>query len=348
MNWLLRHSTAVRQHGYSTLRLSPLVSYLLFHLVEDSPYVVDYSNAQRTQLFALDTLTWSQRLCQWFDVDKNCLPECLPMSTRYGQLCDSGVPVMAVCGDQNAAMFGVGVLQQGEVLINIGSGAFVLRELGKFSSSINQLTGIASADIDSVSYMREATINGAGNALSWAQQQWQVDDLFDRLPHWLETVKQPPVFINTVGGLGTPWMCSGASPGFVVNGNYSAGEKIVAVIESIVFMIQVNLELMAAEAPLKRLRVSGGLSNQDGLCQKLSNLSGLVVERSQVTEATARGAAWLAAGRPGSWNSKDNEAGMTCRKYLPRQDEALDSRYQLFKAEMKRITRDSQTGGTGQ
>lgn len=337
MNWLLNNVEGIKKCARDELRLSPLISYLLFHLLENRPYTIDFSNAQRTQLFELGSLTWSERLCNWFEVDQRLLPECMPTCANYGRLVNTAIPVTAVCGDQNAAMFGMGAMEQGVALINIGSGAFVLRELEQFSNSVSQLTGIAYSDINNVSYMREATINGAGNALSWAQQQWQIENWLDRLPQWIKEVNEPPVFINSVGGLGTPWMQAGLHSSFIGNGNYTDAEKVVAVIESIVFMIQVNLELMSAEAPLKKLRVSGGLSKQDGLCQKLSNLSGFELERSNVTEATARGVAWLAAGRPESWSIARPEKDVGFMKFIPVEDEALVARYQLFKTKMKQI-----------
>lgn len=345
MSWLLHNSAAVMQHARNTLRLSPLVSYLLYHLLQGRPYVIDYSNAQRTQLFGIASLAWSEQLCQLFDVEKTLLPACRPMCSSYGQLADTAIPVTAVCGDQNAAMFGIGPLQLGEALVNIGSGAFVLRELERFSISTSLLTGIAYSDNEHVSYMREATVNGAGNALSWAQQEWGIEDLFDRLPEWIDAVQQPPVFINTVGGLGTPWMCGGIAPRFVDNEKYSRAGKVVAVIESIVFMLQVNIELMTEEAPLQCLRVTGGLSQLDGLCQKLSNLSGLVIERTDVAEATARGAAWLAAGCPDSWHDTVRSTGAACRTFTPQYDEQLDARYRLFKTEMNRISGVLAAGG---
>lgn len=334
MSWLLNHSENVKRCAGDRLRLSPLISYLLFHMLDNKPYLIDYSNAQRSQLFELDTLSWSERLCNWFDIDKNVLPECRPMCADYGKLFTTNIPVKAVCGDQNAAMYGTGALQQGEALVNIGSGAFVLRELDRFCRSNSQLTGLAYADYDHVSYLREATINGAGNALSWAEKQWGIEDLVDSLPDWLQTVTEPPVFINTVGGLGTPWLHGRIASTFVGNGNYSDAEKAVAIIESIVFMIQINLELMAAEAPLKKLRVSGGLSNLDGLCQKLSDLSGLEVERTEIAEASARGAAWLAAGRPSSWNMDSSDESSRVR-FMPQYAQSLKSRYRSFKTELQ-------------
>jgi glycerol kinase len=334
MHWLLHHSERVRQCEHGNLRLSPLVSYLLFHLLGNKPYVIDYSNAQRTQLFDVNTLTWSRRLCDWFEIDISKLPLCKPMCANYGTLAETAIPVTAVCGDQNAAMFGIGALEEGVALINIGSGAFVLRELAGYTDSATQITGIAMADHLRVSFMREATINGAGNALSWAEQRWGVDRLADTLPEWMQAVTEPPVFINAVGGLGTPWMRSDIDSSFVGRGDCTIADKVVAIIESVVFMIQANLEIMGAEAPLKKIRVSGGLSNLDGLCQKLSDLSGLDVVRSDVAEASARGAAWLAAGRPENWNTT---ADIRLVRFSPQPAQRLKFRYRVFKSELERI-----------
>jgi glycerol kinase len=193
--------------------------------------------------------------------------------------------------------------------------------------------------------MREATINGAGNALSWASEQWQLDHLQQKLPGWLLQVEQPPVFINTISGLGTPWMRDDIASSFVTEADYSDAEKAVAVIESIVFMIQLNIELMQAEAPLQGLEASGGLSQLDGLCQKLSNLSGLVLERSDVIEATARGVAWLAAGRPDAWNLADNSVVTGSECFAPQPDQPLHERYQIFKTHIQRLTGQDPQGG---
>ncbi len=348
MNWLLNRSDGVKQCARDALRLSPLVSYLLYHLLDNSACRVDFSNAQRTLLFNLETLAWSERLCKWFDVDTHFLPDCVPMNCEYGRLEDTHIPVTCVCGDQNAAMFGLGAPEHGVAMVNIGSGAFVLRELDRFSQSTSQLTGIAYADEQHVGYMREATINGAGNALSWAGQQWQIENMTEHLPEWLEQIKQPPVFINTVGGLGTPWMRGGLPSSFIGDNEHSSAEKAVAVVESIVFMIQVNLELMAAEAPLIKLRISGGLSNLDGLCQRLSNLSGLEIERTGITEATVRGVAWLAAGHPQSWNISGAEKDDGFMRFLPKKDARLQQRYQLFRSGIERLLGDNQTVRTNQ
>jgi glycerol kinase len=322
LRWLLQHVLAGKEQNQ--IRLAPLVSYLLLNLLDQRPYYVDHSNAQRTQLMDLNTLDWSEKLMHWFQIPVNTLPAIKPMRYDYGALMTTQIPVTAVCGDQNAAVFGAGNLPEDTALINLGSGAFVLRRLANFEPSQQQLSGVSYSDARSVDYLREGTINGAGTALSWANKQFQLGDLKKLLPGWLETVKQPPVFINTIGGLGSPWWQRELEPQWVGVSPENKAEIATSIIESIVFLVQDNLNLMQQESPIHQLRVSGGLSKLDGLCQKLATLSRLPVERMDNPEATARGIAWLAAGRPAHWQQTASEY------FQPQQDSGIDTRYKIF------------------
>jgi len=321
MRWLL-DNLPLRISSSKENRLSPLVSFLLYHLVEGGPYLVDHSNAQRTQLMDINTLKWSQRLTTLFGLPENLLPVCSPLCADYGVLSESGIPVTAVCGDQNAAMFGVGTIYKSTALVNIGSGAFILRKLSSNSESENQLTGIAYSDNETIHYLREATINGAGSALNWVVEKYNIKQIDERVDDWLSSIDNPPLFINTVGGLGSPWWRQGIEPEFIDAALNDEGALVVAVLESIIFMIRVNLDLMVQEQPVNNLRVSGGLSVMDGLCQKLSNLCNLPVDRVMNPESTARGVAWLAAGSPDEWNQT-----VAKEMFTPVADEALNERY---------------------
>ena len=329
MRWLLEHNTEVSACAEKDLRLSPLASFLLFNLLDEKPYLIDFSNAQRTQLFDVNLRDWSQQLCDWFGVNRKYLPACKPMCSPYGTLTGTNIPVTAVCGDQNAAIYGGGELDSGEALINLGSGAFVLRQLPKYIHSDSQLTGISYAEDDQVHYIREATVNGAGNALTWATSELGIHHNPALLNQWLSEVTEPPLFINTVGGLGTPWMRDDIAPVFVGDEVNSDAKKCVAILESIVFLIQMNLDLMMTELSIDSLRVSGGLSQLDGLCHKLSSLSGLELVRAESAEATARGVAWLAAARPQEWSSV-----ATVDVFHPKSDTSLKQRYNRFQQEL--------------
>jgi len=326
-----------------SLRLSPLISYLLFHLLEGSPYIVDHGNAQRTQLFGVAEMGWSKRLTELFNVPLQVLPRCVPVLKNpglpHGKLAGTEIPLTAISGDQNAAIFGTGLLTAETALVNFGTGAFILRLLDEYRSSEKQLTGIACSTNSSVNYAREATINGAASSLSWLEEKYQVSDIWKQLPGWLSNIDQPPVFINTIGGLGSPWWRSDIEAFFIDDSSSKEplellAARSVAVIESIVFMVCANLGIMQSEQTLSCLRVSGGLSLLDGLCQRLANLSGLKVERMNLTETTARGVAWLAAGKPDDWSNLEFDV------FEPENSPALNERYTLFNATLKQLIDD--------
>ncbi|MEE9303262.1 MAG: FGGY family carbohydrate kinase [Thiotrichaceae bacterium] len=351
--WLLDHHPQVKKTPIDHLYLAPLSSFLLLHLVQSSPFVIDHSHAQRMQLMDIKTLDWSDELIHAFGIPRRCLPVCKPMCDDYGLLLDTKIPITAMCGDQNAALFGSGGLTHETALINLGSGAFVLRKLTTFKKSKRLLSGIAYSTPKSstTEYLREGTINGCGNALSWYQQQLDtegsadVNNWRDQLPLWLTEIDNPPLFINSVGGLGSPWWSNQIEPHFIpqqdinesISENISA--KSVAIIESIVFLIQDNLNLMTQEHPITLLKLSGGLSQLDGLCQKMANLSQIPVQRLVDKETTARGVAWLASGKNTAWPIADDGCLESIFEptFEPIKDMGLDNRYQQFQHQLSRL-----------
>jgi glycerol kinase len=320
LHWL--HQLLVGEPG---LRLGPLASFLLTHLT-GTGHVIDHSNAQRMQLMDVDHLDWSHRLADWFGVPLDRLPECRPVMGDYGLLADYAIPVTAVCGDQNAAWHGSGMDARYCALVNLGSGAFVLATQRPGNDIPELLSSLSVSDARGAEWLLEGTVNGAGSALEWLAEQGGIDDLPTRLPDWLDQVTDPPLFMNSVGGIGSPWWRPPATPVFLPgDASWSSAECAVAVVESIVFLLQCNLERMLHHTTIECLRVSGGLSQLDGLCQKLANLSELPVERCTEAEASARGVAWLAAGRPADWLASTH-----LPRFNPQPDTALRSRYHRF------------------
>ena len=304
------------------LRLGPLASFLLYHLT-GSGHAIDHSNAQRMQLLDIGSLNWSRQLAEWFGLTLNGLPECRPVLGDYGRLADYDIPITAVCGDQNAAWHSHGKDTSACALINLGSGAFVLAAQPAGVDVAELLRSLSVSDAQGAEWLMEGTVNGAGNALQWLAEQDSIDKLFERLPGWLSEISNPPLFLNSIGGLGSPWWRQLAVSTFIPdNTTHTPTERAVAVAESIVFLVQYNLERMMRYTPIDHLRVSGGLSQLDGLCQKFTNLSGLPVERCDDPEASARGVAWLAAGRPSDWYPMTGTAD-----FFPQTDTALQDRY---------------------
>ena len=137
-----------------------------------------------------------------------------------------------------------------------------------------------------------------------------------------------PLFLNGVSGLGSPFWHPGFASRFAGEGE--VWQQAVAVVESIVFLLQINLEGMTAcTSPPVEIRLSGGLAGLDGFCRKLASLSGVPVHRPVQLEATARGCAFLLANCPHHWPQSD--AGALFR---PHEDAGLRRRYARWKALM--------------
>jgi glycerol kinase len=335
LSWLLRHEAEViAARGQGALVIGPLAGFLLHHLSEAGDDVVDHANASRTLLWNLESRDWDPWLLGLFDIPREILPECRPIVADYGFTRTGHIPLTAVNGDQTAALYAPGMPARNTLVVNAGTGAFVLLPTGDSRRSYpGLLGGLSRSEGRTADYYLEGTVNGAAAALDWTARQYRITDWPARASGWLEETETPPVFLNSIGGLGAPWWQPGPDPVFLPVGNdahIEPAEAMVAAIESIVFLIQANIELFRELTPgVQGIRISGGLASLDGLCRKLANLSGLAVERSGAVESTARGIAWLAAGCPERWEPPGVE-----RRFLPQDDPGLGGRYARFRAEL--------------
>jgi glycerol kinase len=327
LRWLLERNPAVAQAATSgELGMGPLVSWLLFHWLEGNPALVDHANASRTLLWNLHTRDWDAELLALFRVPAGVLPACRPIRAEYGVTRPGGIPLRAVNGDQTAALFAQGRPAPGTIIANLGTGAFVLLPVpGIQQRPDGLLAGIAHSHGGHADYYLEGTVNGAGAALEWAARQLALPAVEPHLPGWLAGIEDPPLFINTVGGLGAPWWQAGPEPHFHTQPATPA-HGMVAVVESVLFLMQVIIQSLQTHAStISGIQLSGGLARLDGLCQRLADLSGLSVRRPAEVEATARGIAWQAAGCPQDW-----PAGGNADVFQPQPNPALRTRYHDF------------------
>lgn len=323
LRWCLDHIPAVsRAYRNDYLAFGPLASYLIFHLLRGNPLLVDHANASRTQLWNITTRDWDPWLSDLFGIPLKALPDCRPICQNYGTLKIAGIPLKAVNGDQTSAIYSLGRPNSKTAIVNIGTGAFILLPTGKKSfKHPSLLCGLARSNEKWGEYIIEGTVNGAGAALEWAENEWNLPDMIRSLPDWLSRVGEIPLFINTIGGLGSPWWHRGPAPAIL--GDSEPWQKAVSVIESILFLLQANLETMLkANFSINRLQVSGGLSHLDGMCQRLADLSQGPVYRPAEVEGTARGIAWLASGCPARWPKPGHG-----RLFKPMRNDALAGRY---------------------
>jgi len=333
LRWYLDHVPAVqRAAAAGDLVLGPLSSFLVWRLTAERSCVADPANASRTLLYDVSTLQWSPELLQWFGVAAAHLPECVPTRHAFGHLAcgASHIPLTACTGDQSAAAFAFGPPSPSVALVNVGTGAFIQRVAPADAPAARGiLRSVLNVDADGVLTSQEGTVNGAGSALAWLRERVAVD--VDRALGALGA-RAPldgplPLFINGVSGLGAPYWLSDFPSEFIGGGDDAA--RVAAVLESIVFLLSVNLEALRSAAPLTRIRISGGLARNDYLCRCLAALSGLPVERRALVEATARGVAYLAAGKPAHWREVPVEA-----VFVPENAAPLESRYARWREAM--------------
>jgi glycerol kinase len=332
MRWCLDHlPAAAAARREARLAMGPLASFLLFRLLEEKPLVADPANAARTLLWNLHVMDWDPWLLELFGIPVETLPRCAPTRHAFGTLQANNhrIPLTIATGDQSAALFALGMPSADTAYVNIGTGAFIQRPFSHPPDAPGLLSSAVYHDAVLALYVLEGTVNGAGAALRWAEQEWGLEDVEAQLPAWLAHDGDIPLFLNGVAGLGAPfWVADFASH---LVGDGEPWQKACAVIESIVFLLQANLETMQQMAPApKRLLVTGGLAQLDGLCQRLSDLSGLLAYRPAEHEATACGTAYLLAAFPEDWPEK--QAGAW---FAPRPNPELVRRYERWRVEMR-------------
>jgi glycerol kinase len=287
--WCLEHVAHVR----ASLACGPLASFLAFRLLEERPLVADAANATRTLLFGLAQNDWDPWLLERFGIPRAILPECRPTRAQFGTLACAGrrIPLCVLTGDQSAALYSGGEPRADALYVNLGTGAFAQRPSAEALRVEGLLTSLVRREQGRSSFVLEGTVNGAGSALATLG----LADPVAAFERGLAAAGELPLFLNGVSGLAAPFWRADFRSRFVGAGDANA--RSAAVVESVLFLL---LEIEAAMRPVcgapALLVASGGLSQSDALCARLADLAQLPVERPRLSEATARGLAWLVRG----------------------------------------------------
>ena len=313
LRWCLQNIDAVKEaQTNNELVIGPMASFILHHLADESPLYADPSNASRTQLWDIIKKDWHPELLELFEIDEALLPSCVPSNYTFGTLTpssnsDLSIPLLLCMGDQSAAMYAYGKIQPETAYINTGTGAFVSRPSGyAMLYSRRLLTSVIYQNNNQSQYVLEGTINGAGSAIDCISKELALENVLDNLDGWLKQTSNgqdqnfTQLFLNGVSGLAAPFWVPDFKSQFVHES--SDQDKMVAVVESIIFLIRENInEMLKLSSPPEQIQISGGLSVQNEICQRLADLTGLPVYRPVECEATARGLAYMLAGEPKIW-----------------------------------------------
>jgi glycerol kinase len=348
LRWCLDELPAVRLAlRDERLAMGPLASFLLQRLCDERPQCADPANASRTQLFDPAMLDWSVPLLEAFGVPRNVLPRCVGTVHEFGTLALAArhrVPLRACSGDQGAALFAFGPPSPDIAFVNVGTGAFIQRVTldAHALPPRGLLQSVAFARTDDAAgtiFSHEGTVNGAGAALDLLRGKVGLDVTrsLASLHTLLASDAVRLLFLNGVGGLGAPYWLPSFPTEFIGLDDRAPGiasgdmQQLAAVVDSIAFLVTVNVLALHRAAPLERIVITGGLAHCDYLCEVLAEASRLPVVRPAQVEATARGIAFLAAGRPVDWQPVPLE-----RRFVPVGRGAVAQRFERWQEEMER------------
>ena len=324
LEWLLEHKA--RAAGIPTERLAAgtIDTWLIWKLTDGAEHATDPTNASRTMLFDINTMAWSPQLCTLFNVPMSILPAVRASSSAFGvtaaEHLGAAIPITGVAGDQQAALYGQGCWGAGQSKNTYGTGAFLLLHTGATRPVGGQgiLTTVACDARGGAAYALEAGIFIAGAAVQWLRDGL---GLLTRASESEAMARQLTsndgvYFVPALTGLGAPAWEPEARGTIVGLTRGTTREHLVrAALEAMAYGTADVLEAMrgASGAPLDVLRVDGGATFNDWLMQFQADVLGVPVERPDVIETTAMGAAGLAGIAVGVWPSA--EAFFASRSY---------------------------------
>jgi glycerol kinase len=289
-------------------------SYVVARLTGGRVHVTDASNASRTLLYDITAAAWSDELCDLLSVPSAALPEVVPSWGPVGRTDPDSflgldLPVAGIAGDQQAALFGQACFSPGDSKCTYGTGSFVLVNTGGeiVRSDDGLLSTVAwQAPDGTVTYALEGAIFVTGAAVQWLRDGLGVISSAAETEALARTSPDSGgvVFVPALTGLGAPdWDPDARGAIFGITRGTTRVHLVRATLEAIAYEVRDVVSVM--RPPLTALRVDGGASANDLLCELQAEQLGVPVERTSVAETTALGAAFLAGLGTGVWSSTD-------------------------------------------
>ncbi|QNR07747.1 glycerol kinase GlpK [Macrococcoides canis] len=344
VKWILDNVEGAREKAENgDLLFGTIDSWLVWKLSGCKVHVTDYSNASRTLMYNIHELKWDEQLLEYLTVPASMLPEVRPSSEVYGKTANHHffghqIPIAGIAGDQQAALFGQACFESGEAKNTYGTGCFMLMNTGEkaVKSENGLLTTLAYGIDGKVNYALEGSIFVAGSALQWLrdgmrmiQSAPQSEDYATQVTD-ADGVYVVPAFV----GLGTPyWDSEARGAVFGLTRGTQKEHFIRATLESLAYQTRDVLDAMEKDSKIevKTLRVDGGAVKNDFLMQFQSDILDVPVERPEINETTALGAAYLAGLAVGYWESKEEirDRWNLEKQFDPKMDE--QTREDLYK-----------------
>ncbi len=314
LEWLLKE----RAKGTPPERLAAgtIDSWLVWKLTNGAVHATDPTNASRTMLFDINTMQWSDQLCALFGVPHEILPEVRSSSGSFGTAAPEhlghAIPILGVAGDQQSALYGQGCWSSGQSKNTYGTGAFLLLHTGtaRPAGGHGILTTLACGPRGEPAYALEASIFIAGAAVQWLRDGLGIISRAGETEAMARSLEKNDgvYFVPALTGLGAPsWEPEARGMIVGLTRGTSREHLVRAALEAMAYGTADVLEAMrgASGAPLDVLRVDGGAAMNDWMMQFQADVLGVPVERPDIVETTALGAAGLAGIAAGVWATAD-------------------------------------------
>lgn len=316
VKWILDNVEGARKKAAEgKLVMGTVDTWLVWNLTRGSLHITDVTNASRTMLFNINTMTWDDELLELFDIPKTMLPQVKQSSEIYGEtkttIFASKVPIAGIAGDQQAALFGQMCAVPGMVKNTYGTGCFMLMNIGdKFIASKNNLlTTVAWKINGKTQYAFEGSVFIGGAIVQWLRDSLGIIKSSSEVEALANEIEDTDniYFVPAFAGLGAPyWNPYARGTIFGLSRGTKAAHIARASLEAIAFQTMDILKAMEADSgiSIKELRVDGGATANNLLMQFQADILQTTVIRPKITETTAMGAAYLAGLAVGYWSDE--------------------------------------------
>jgi glycerol kinase len=348
VKWILDYVDGARELAVKgELLFGTIDSWLIWNMTEGKSHVTDHTNASRTMLYNISSMSWDQILLEYLDIPEAMLPSVQPAQSVFGTMSidNHKIPICGVAGDQQAALFGQACFEPGTAKNTYGTGCFMLLHTGgKFSVSGNGLLStLVCSEYEQPQYALEGSIFVAGAAVQWLRDGLKIIKSAGESEDIAASVKDAydvymvPAFV----GLGAPyWDMYARGAIFGLTRDTGREHIVKATLESLAYQTRDVLEAMEKDSglQLKSLKVDGGAVANNYLMQFQSDILGVDVERPEVVETTAMGAAYLAGIQAGIWSRSDiGDRRKVDQVFTPQMADALkEDLYTGWKKAVKR------------
>ncbi|MEH6680078.1 MAG: glycerol kinase GlpK [Sediminicola sp.] len=314
VKWILDNVEGVRQRAEAgDLVMGTIDTWLIWKMSSGKLHITDVTNASRTMLFNIHTLSWDPELLDLFTVPESMLPEVKESSEVYGHtnpnLFAHKIPISGIAGDQQAALFGQMCTKPGMVKNTYGTGCFMLMNIGEkpITSKNNLLTTVAWKINGKTEYALEGSIFIAGAVVQWLRDSLKIIKTSADVEKLASSVNSSEgvCFVPAFAGLGAPfWNQRAQGTIFGITRGTTDAHIARAALESIAYQTMDVLKAMEADSgiSIKELRVDGGATINNTLMQFQSDVLNTTTVRPKVVETTVMGAAYLAGLAVGFWD----------------------------------------------